>query len=126
MENISAAVIEQNFFSQMAEKNINRLQIQASDPGSKTEKQLQELSGQFESFFIFQLFKSMRKTVPKSGMLNSFSVDMYESMFDQELANELSKSKGIGLSKMIFDDLTRLQRAVEKKISEQVPSPGQQ
>ena len=60
----------------------------------------------------------MRKTVPKSGLLDSFSMDMYQSMMDQEMANELAKKGTVGLSQMLYEELTKLQDQLNKKADE--------
>ena len=51
----------------------------------------------------------MRKTVPKSGLLESFSSDMYQSMFDEELANEMAKKGEVGLANLMYKELDRSQ-----------------
>jgi flagellar protein FlgJ len=51
------------------------------------------------------MLESMRKTVPKSGLLESFSSDMYKSMFDEELANEMAKRGEVGLANMMYKQL---------------------
>ena len=62
----------------------------------------------FESILINRMLESMRKTIPKSGLLDSFSTEMFESMLDQEIAKEMAKGKGIGLAKMVHQQLTKL------------------
>ena len=49
----------------------------------------------------------MRETVPKSGLFDSFSEEMYQSMFDQEIANVVTKQKGIGLSDALYRDFIK-------------------
>ena len=66
------------------------------------------LAKQFESIFVNQLMKSMRETLPKEGMLSSFSGDMYNSMFDQEVAGEMSKGRGMGLADVLYTQLSRM------------------
>jgi flagellar protein FlgJ len=95
-------------FSQLAETKMGRLEKQALSGEYKEEKELKELAQQFESIFMNQLMKSMRETLPKEGLLSSFSVDMYESMFDQEVAGEMSKGKGMGLADVLYTQLSRM------------------
>ncbi len=80
-------------------------------PGSEPaddRKQLREVARNFEAILINQLLKAMRKTIPKSDLLNSFSLEQYESMLDEEIANEMSKQKGIGLADTLFHQLSQL------------------
>ncbi len=73
------------------------------------DKKLMEVAQKFESLLIHQMLKAMRKTVNKSDLLNSFSLQQYESMMDEEIANEMAKQKGIGLADMLFYQLSRLE-----------------
>ncbi|MFV1951194.1 MAG: rod-binding protein [Nitrospinota bacterium] len=69
-------------------------------------KELKDVSKEFESLFIHQMLKAMRKTVLKSDLLHrGMAEDIYNSMFDQEIARNISDSKGIGISSMIFQQL---------------------
>ena len=62
----------------------------------------------FESVFVNKLFESMRKGVPKSGLLDSSAMKMYQSLMDQELAKLMSERKGMGIGEMVYKDLSRL------------------
>ena len=97
----------------------NRLQVKR--PGeaedASTDKELMEVARKFEAILINQMLKAMRKTVNKSGLLDSFSLQQYESMMDEEIANEMVKQKGIGLADSLFYQLSRL----EKKSNSSVP-----
>jgi flagellar protein FlgJ len=95
-------------FSQLAETKMDRLEKKALSGEYKEEKELKALAQQFESIFMNQLMKSMRETLPKEGLLSSFSVDMYESMFDQEVAGEMSKGRGMGLADVLYKQLSRM------------------
>ena len=73
----------------------------------ETEK-LMEVARQFESLLVHQMLSAMRKTVPKSDLLNSFAVEQYESMLDEELSKEMVKHRSIGLAETIQPQLSRL------------------
>jgi flagellar protein FlgJ len=53
------------------------------------------------------MIKSMRKSLPGDALLNeSHGMDIYKSMYDQYLADELSKSKtSIGVKEFLFQQL---------------------
>jgi Rod binding domain-containing protein len=74
-------------------------------------KELMEVAKKFEAILIHQMLKAMRQTVHKSDLLNSFSLQQYESMMDEEIASEMSKQKGIGLADSLFYQLSRLDKA---------------
>jgi peptidoglycan hydrolase FlgJ len=71
----------------------------------KKEK-LQKACAAFESLFINQLLKSMRSSVTETGFLgNSEERKIVRSMFDQKLAERLAENSGIGLSRILFENL---------------------
>jgi len=73
--------------------------------GVQKDGDFQSAAQDFEAIFLHKMLEAMRKTVPKSGLLESFSSDMYQSMFDEELANEMSKKGDFGLAKMMYRQL---------------------
>lgn len=74
----------------------------------------------FESVFIYQLLKTMRQTIPKTSGMGSLSgKDTYNMLMDQKVAEELSsKGNGVGLQKVLFEQLTKSypREIVERKI----------
>ena len=77
---------------------------------------LDKVSREFESIFIHQMLKAMRKTVIRSDFLSSFAGDQYQSMMDEEIAKEVSKQKGLGLAEVIH-------RQLDKLTQHQLPRP---
>lgn len=74
--------------------------------GGKTkEAKLREACKGFESVFISQLFKEMRATVPKDGILHGHYEDQYYSMFDKAMCDQLADDGGIGLADMMYRQL---------------------
>lgn len=61
---------------------------------------LKEASRQFEALFLAQMLKSMRDTIPKSDADDSGAMDMYTSMFDAQLAQNMA-GRGMGFADMI-------------------------
>ena len=76
--------------------------------GERKEVKLRKACADFESIFIYQLLQTMRKTIPVGGILsnkNSRS-DIYTTMFDQKIAEDLAKrGGGVGLQKMLYQQL---------------------
>ena len=102
--------IEKNIFSKMTEKNLERLRNESSFGKLGSEKGIEKVSRDFESVFLHKLLTAMRKTVPKSGLLDSFASDMYQSMMDEEIAKEMSTKKGMGMGEMIYNELSNINR----------------
>jgi flagellar protein FlgJ len=73
------------------------------------DKKLRQACTEFESIFLYNLFKEMRRTIPKSSLLPAApGKDTYEMMFDQKVAEDLSKrGEGIGLQKTLYEQLRR-------------------
>lgn len=75
---------------------------------SKGDKQLLDACQQFESLFVHMMLKEMRSTVPDGGFIEKGQgTKIFEDMYDQEIAKNISKSKnqGIGLAKMIYEQM---------------------
>ena len=76
----------------------------------KTEKQhkdLQEACAGFESMFMNIMIQSMGSTLPGDALFHeSNSMNIYKSMYDQSLSDELAKSRtSIGLKQFLYDNL---------------------
>lgn len=82
----------------------NRLQHQ-----DNRDKKLREACSDFETMFIESMLKSMRKTVPQDFEgASGNQKQIYQSMFDHELANHISHSrKSMGIGDALYQDLTR-------------------
>jgi Rod binding domain-containing protein len=71
-----------------------------------TKKGLKAAAREFESLLLNEMLKSMRKTVEKNPLFHGGSAeDMFEDMYYQELSRTLAQSGGIGLAKIIYDQL---------------------
>lgn len=71
------------------------------------EAKLRKSCKDFEAIILKQMLTTMRKSVPKSGLFNSsFADDIYQSMSDEELANNLAHNKGMGLGDTLYNQLS--------------------
>ncbi len=64
-----------------------------------------EVSRQFESLFVQMMLKSMRQAGFGGGMLDNSNSEFYRDMYDQQLAVEMSRQRGIGLADVISRQL---------------------
>ena len=46
--------------------------------------------------------------------MDSHATQMYESLYDEEMANLLTEQKSMGLAKIIYKDLARLEEKIKK------------
>jgi flagellar protein FlgJ len=110
MDLIKRAENQNTLFSQLTEKNLEVMRHQSKFGQIDSEKDMEKVARDFESVFVNKLLESMRKAVPKSGLLDSSALDMYQSMMDQEMAKNMSERKGMGLGEMVYKDLSRLDK----------------
>lgn len=67
---------------------------------------IKEAARTFESLFLNEIMKNMRKTLPQDGLLNQgFANNVFNSMLDQEYSQIASKSGQLGLADVIAQQL---------------------
>lgn len=63
---------------------------------------------EFEAIFVQQVFKTMRQTIPESGLLpRGQATEMFEEMQDIEAAKQVTSQRGIGLAEMLIEQLQK-------------------
>ena len=72
---------------------------------------VREAARQFESVFARMLLSSMRSASPGDPLFDSNESGFYRDMFDDQLAMELSRGRGLGLADMLVQQLTRARAA---------------
>ncbi len=84
-----------------------RIDIPAPLPQDKAHTDLKKATQQFESYFINELFKEMRKTVPQDKLLadDGNGKQIFQDMMDQKLSDNMSSRGDLGLAKMMYDQL---------------------
>lgn len=75
----------------------------------KEKKELKEATEEFESIFIKMLIDAMDKTIDRKDSLMSGGQgeDVFRGMLNQERSSQMAKNGGIGLSKILYDQLAR-------------------
>ncbi len=68
---------------------------------SDREAAVDEVARQFESLFTQMMLRSMRQASFGGGLLDSQQSRFYRDMYDQQLAMELSRERGLGLAEVI-------------------------
>lgn len=82
--------------------------VAAKDYSNATEEELLEACKEFEAYFVEQMFKAMRATVPKSESSTSASaLDMFEDNLYQEYAKQTAESGQLGLAQQLFEQMKR-------------------
>ena len=83
----------------------------SNDYSSKTNEELMDACKEFEQYFVEQIFKEMRKTIPKSEESSGYMSTMKE-YFEDSLYSEYAKSMteqgdGVGLAKQLYEQMKR-------------------
>ncbi len=66
---------------------------------------IKEVAKQFEGVFVQMMLKSMRSALPQDGLLSSDQTRLYTSMYDQQIAQNMSE-KGLGMADLMVKQLT--------------------
>jgi flagellar protein FlgJ len=74
----------------------------AQDPAG-----IREAARQFETVFARMLLASMRAASPGDPLFDSNASGFYRDMFDDQLAMELTRGRGLGLAEMLVEQLIR-------------------
>ena len=85
--------------------DIGYLSSLRAEAASAPNKAINEVASQFEALFIQQMMKSMRDAVPKSDLMSSDHLDTYQAMADQQMAVNLSQQGGIGIARMLVEQM---------------------
>lgn len=77
-----------------------------SDKDPKELAQLRKVSRDFESIFLSYMMKTMKEAIPKNDFLGqSEGEKIFTEMKDDELAKGMAKAGGIGLGKLLEQQL---------------------
>jgi peptidoglycan hydrolase FlgJ len=94
-----------NFYADFQGLAALRQDAKAQDPAA-----LKEAAKQFESLFTQMLLKSMREANKSFGdsMFGGEQGEMYQDMFDDQMAVHLAQGRGLGLADMLIRQLSQL------------------
>ena len=83
---------------------------QAKGSAGVEDSRARAASQQFESVFLLQMLNSMYAGISTEGPFGGGKNEaMFRSMLNEEIANEISKSGGIGIGESVYRELLRLQ-----------------
>lgn len=88
----------------------NGFSIKPDSPEQKATKldgQLREASQMYENYFLNEMVRAMRATVPREGglMKPSFAEKIFEQQLDQQYVDGWAKKGGVGLADMIYNQI---------------------
>ncbi len=85
-------------------QGLNTLKTQAREQDPQA---LRATAKQFETIFTKMMLQSMRDARLGEDIFGSSAGDMYQSMFDDQIALEMSQGQGIGIAEMLLEQLKR-------------------
>lgn len=87
--------------------------ILAKDTTKLEDKELMDACKGFEAYFIKQLYSAMKSTIDEADEDSIFGKSngqkIYEDMLDDEYTSNASKGQGIGIAKMLYQQMSRNQ-----------------
>ena len=103
--------------------DIGYLSSLRAEAASAPNKAINEVASQFEALFIQQMMKSMRDAVPKSDLMSSDHLDTYQAMADQRMAVNLSQQGGMGIARMLVEQMQTRGYVAESQSTERGMAP---
>ena len=98
-------------------QSLNELKAKAGqDPAAN----IRPVARQVEGMFVQMMLKSMREALPKDGVFSSDQTRLYTSMYDQQIAQQMTAGKGLGLAEMMVKQMTQGQAQLTEE-TPQVP-----
>lgn len=114
--------IPMNMLNSSGTRLENRLQAVQGVSGAKQKAELKKVSQEFEAVFIAHLLKVMRETIEESGLLEGgFGKSTYTELFDQEVSLSLARRGALGISNLLYKNLSEKNNNTEKQKSDQTP-----
>ncbi|MEW5560174.1 flagellar assembly peptidoglycan hydrolase FlgJ [Enterobacter asburiae] len=87
-------------------QSLNDLKAKA---GKDPQANLRPVARQVEGMFVQMMLKSMREALPKDGLFSSDQTRLYTSMYDQQIAQQMTAGKGLGLADEMVRQMTAAQ-----------------
>ncbi len=87
----------------------------ADKPGmdDKKNSRLRKACQQMESLFLSQLLKEMRRTIPHEGAIpENNAANLYQSLFDNHLADLLAQRQTTGLGDYFYRELLDMEAKI--------------
>lgn len=92
--------MEQNKFEEILKKT--------TSDSKEDEEALKEACGEFEAYFVNNIFSKMRQGIPKSELYEETQGhSIYEDMLYDAYSKEIASGKGIGIKEMLYQQLKK-------------------
>jgi flagellar protein FlgJ len=90
--------------------------LPVADPATQTKPQVEDVKlrkacKDFESLLVQQMLAKMRASIPKSDLFGSKDSEaIFQTMLDEEYAQEVSDSGSLGLSDLLYTQLAAMKK----------------
>jgi len=88
---------------------VNSLDALKKEARTNSAVGLRAAAKQIEGIFVQMMLKSMRDASIKDDLMHSQSSDMFTSMYDQQIAQQMTDGKGLGLAEAMVKQMTAAQ-----------------
>lgn len=79
-----------------------------SDLKNSSDDELMDVCKSFESYFVEQVFKEMKKTVPQSeDEQNNEYMNYFGDMLNEEYAKNVTESGSMGIAQLLYESMKR-------------------
>lgn len=92
--------------SSVNQSSTSSLESKLNNVDTSSDEQLMDVCKSFESYFVEQMFKEMKKTVPTSEESNEY-LSMFEDMLYQEYAEDITDNGSMGIAQMLYESMKR-------------------
>lgn len=120
IQNANIDVLKQVSTDLVKEKQAQDFQNTLDEAVKKQDqKALQDACKQFEAYFMQQMLKEMRSTIQRSDFIaENRGEEIFTEMLDEEYSKEASKGGGIGLAKMLYEQLSKTESIPVQQVEE--------
>ena len=99
----------QKLSSDILSKTLSREKIREHISDNPERKKLYHAAEQFEAFFIEKMFKEMKKTIGKKGLIDGgFAEEVFDEMLLTERVGQMAHQGEFGLAEKIYQQMQRL------------------
>jgi len=95
----------ENKFKNLLAKKTNESEKENKE--TEEDKELKKVSQEFEAIFVNMMFKQMRSSVFKSGLLDGgMSREIFEDVYYNEVSKSAAESNELGIAEVIYQQLS--------------------
>ena len=99
------------------QSDLDRIKNETTQTAEQEKVRLKKATKEFEAFFMYQLLKTMRETIPENPLTEGSPLsggqgkEIYQQMFDMELGREIATGGHGSISELLYNSLEKLVEA---------------